>query len=126
VHGGRVTDAAFSPDGKQVVTASLDERVARLWDATIRGATTQSLRDLQGHEDVVFSAVFSPDGQRIVTTSDDKTARIWEAATGRPLSILHGIQIESTVQPLVRMASRSSPSVLTGPNAFGMSRRNEN
>ena len=31
------------------------------------------------------SAAFSPDGQRIVTASADKTARVWDAATGKPI-----------------------------------------
>ena len=38
-----------------------------------------------GHEDVVMSAAFSPDGKRIVTASEDKTARVWDAATGKPI-----------------------------------------
>ena len=32
-----------------------------------------------------LSAAFSPDGKRIVTASSDKTARVWDAATGQPI-----------------------------------------
>ena len=38
----------------------------------------------------VYSAAFSPDGTRIVTASDDKTARLWDAATGAPIGDAHG------------------------------------
>ena len=36
------------------------------------------------------SATFSPDGARIVTASGDRTARVWEAATGTEIAALRG------------------------------------
>jgi WD40 repeat protein len=47
--------------------------------------TGKETLELEGHEGTVNSAVFSPDGKRIVTASDDGTARIWDAASGRPI-----------------------------------------
>ncbi|OBS16602.1 hypothetical protein FPOA_12766 [Fusarium poae] len=39
-------------------------------------------KTLEGHGNWVRSVVFSADGQRIVSGSDDKTVKIWDAATG--------------------------------------------
>jgi WD40 repeat protein/energy-coupling factor transporter ATP-binding protein EcfA2 len=76
-----VYSAAFSPDGKRIVTASQD-KTARVWDAETGKPIGVPLR---GHEDVVYSAAFSPNGKRIVTASWDDTARIWDAETGKPI-----------------------------------------
>jgi WD40 repeat protein len=78
-----VSSAAFSPDGKRIVTASFDN-TARIWDA----ATAKEIEVLRGH--AVDSAAFSPDGKRIVTASFDNTARIWDAATAKEIAVLHG------------------------------------
>ncbi|MBI5708306.1 MAG: hypothetical protein HZC36_15085, partial [Armatimonadetes bacterium] len=43
-----------------------------------------------GHAFSVSSAVYSADGRRILTSSDDKTARVWDAGTGRELMKLEG------------------------------------
>jgi DNA-binding ferritin-like protein (Dps family) len=43
---------------------------------------------LQGHSTSVNSAAFSSDGKGIVTASDDKTARVWEAETGKEVCAL--------------------------------------
>ena len=50
----------------------------------------------------MLSAQFSPDGTRIVTASGDKTARVWDAATGKTLATLAGHEgrgVERAVQP---------------------------
>jgi WD40 repeat protein len=38
------------------------------------------------HQGAVVSAAFSSDGARVITASWDRTARIWDVATGKPLS----------------------------------------
>jgi WD40 repeat protein/serine/threonine protein kinase len=84
-HTDRVNFAAFSPDGRRIVTASHDT-TARIWDAS----TGREILQLRGHTGRVWSAVFSPDGRRVVTASFDDTARIWDAATGKELQRLTG------------------------------------
>ena len=46
--------------------------------------------ELKGHTRQVFSAGFSLCGTKIVTASGDRTARIWETASGKELLILEG------------------------------------
>jgi WD40 repeat protein len=43
---------------------------------------------LTGHSGGVMSNVASSDGRLLVTASLDKTARVWEAATGREIRVL--------------------------------------
>jgi WD40 repeat protein len=83
-HADAVRSAAFSPDGKRIVTASWD-KTARVWDAKSGKPIGEPLI---GHSGRVVSAAFSPDGRRIVTASDDKTARVWDAETGKPIGEL--------------------------------------
>jgi WD40 repeat protein len=42
---------------------------------------------LKGHTDQVWSAAFSPDGKRAVTASYDKSARLWDANTGKEAAV---------------------------------------
>jgi WD40 repeat protein/serine/threonine protein kinase len=72
---GRMWSAAFSPDGRQIVTT--DDRAAQIWDAETR----QLLFPLR-HDDTVYDAVFSTDGARLVTAAGDGAVRIWNTATG--------------------------------------------
>ena len=45
---------------------------------------------LKGHTGGILAIAFSPDGEKIVTASNDKTARIWDAKSGKELHALKG------------------------------------
>ena len=76
-HQFPVVSAAFSPDGKGVVTASMD-KTAKVW--IVESATEQFT--IRGHAEAVLDAVYSPDGTSVLTASADGTARVWDAKTG--------------------------------------------
>ena len=92
-HSKRVTSATFSPDGRQVLTASRDG-TARVWDA----ATGRATGILNRHTGAVVDAIFSPDGTQILTVSRDHTAKLWRRneETFEFLSSLEGHRDELT------------------------------
>ena len=76
-HKNDVNAVAISPDGKRIVSGSVDKTL-RLWDAT----TGQPLgQPFTGHASLVSSVAFSPDGKRIVSGSTDNTLRLWDAVS---------------------------------------------
>ena len=92
-HEDGVHLAAFSPDGRHILTASRNNQ-ARIWDAQSARPVTPPLThdstrtrgsDFQGGLHPLHAA-FSPDGRRVATGATDNTARIWDAATGEPLT----------------------------------------
>src|SRR5579872_3203261 len=54
------------------------------------GPTQPVLVVQTGHSTFINSAVFSPDGKRALTGSGDKTACLWDVASGRELRRLEG------------------------------------
>jgi WD40 repeat protein len=71
--------ATFSPDGRRILTCSSD-RTARIWDVK-----SARMIVLAGHTGECRSAVFSPGGSRTLTAGD-VTARLWDSATGQPVT----------------------------------------
>lgn len=106
-HHGPITQIAFSPDDKFILSASLDG-TTRLWSA----ADGRELRRLRPRGVGVRKAVFSPDGRRVVTAlvgdvtyvggNDNplprpqlgKQLRVWDLAEGK---LIGGLESDEPV-----------------------------
>ena len=78
-HKGWINSIAFSPDGKHLLTSSLDATAA------IRNVQTGQRQVLRGHLNRVTCACFTADGKYIATSSGDGSAKLWLVSTGDEL-----------------------------------------
>jgi WD40 repeat protein len=112
-----VNYAAFSPNGKQIVTAS-DDYTARAWLTN-----GDKLFTMEGHTDSVKSAVYSPGGGTILTAGFDGMARLWDSSSGR---FLLAIDVSTEGQKELNFAAFSpagnaSPLSVSAPKlSFGI------
>lgn len=79
--GAQVTNMAFSPDSRRVITAC-EDGTARVWDIRTSRPLTPPMR----HGKSLRLALFSPDGRMAATASDDGPVRLWDAGTGEALA----------------------------------------
>ena len=89
-----VNSAAFSPNGKRIVTGDSADRVRildsdsgkQLW-STWQGSSART----------IHSVAFSPDGKKIVTTTEDASpVAVWDAESGKILRTFSGSVYSST------------------------------
>jgi WD40 repeat protein/tetratricopeptide (TPR) repeat protein len=129
--------AAFSPDGKRILTLS-NETTAQLWDV----ATHQPVGPALEHPDPVHVVLFSRDGRTALTYRTKKpnqirkevngvtqittlpgpektTIHLWEAATGKPIG--KPIELPQTVRLLG--LSPDGGTILTGAGRVAQLRK---
>ncbi|KIJ51632.1 hypothetical protein M422DRAFT_243933 [Sphaerobolus stellatus SS14] len=100
-HNSRVVSAAYSPDGKCIVSASYDKVAIQIWDAKtgqpvgkpFKGSADKTIQawntstgqpigePLRRHNGQVSTVTYSSDGRHIVSGSEDETIRIWDIRT---------------------------------------------
>ncbi len=80
MHPSNVLAVAFHPNGRWLLTSS-DDGTVRVWDLPPR---LQPERRFHAGA-VVQDVAWSSDG-RLATAAADRTARIWDSETGKPLS----------------------------------------
>jgi WD40 repeat protein len=78
MHRNVVKEAHYAPVGDRVLAIAGVE--VRVWPTAADG-------DPIMHRDLISSATFDPAGTRILTSSYDDTARIWDAATNKPIGL---------------------------------------
>ena len=120
-HADAVSSAAFSPDGRYVITGSFD-KTARLWDAQSGAPFAAVMR----HDSPVYCVAFSPDGRRVVTGTgiwlETGVVQLWDAQTGNPVgnAMRHANNIVWSVVFSALTGSSFSREVRTGRSAYGM------
>jgi WD40 repeat protein len=101
-HSSSVWHVTFSPDGKHLATASLDNTV-KVWDAR----TCKERLTLKGPEgvtkelDMLNGVAFSPDSKRLAAASmDSRTGvKVWDAQTGAEIGNFKGLGGSVTFSP---------------------------
>ena len=90
-HTSSIMRVAWSPDGKQIATASADSEV-HVYDAQ----SGERLHRLTGHTGVVYDVAWSSDGRQLASAGTDFSVRVWNLSDENSVSfsasnLLHSI-----------------------------------
>lgn len=84
-HQGYILAIAYAPNGKTILTGSVD-KTAKLWDA----ASGNLLKNFEGHTGMVSAIAVSPDGKYMITSSKDGSVKLWDINSGKEIRNFQG------------------------------------
>ena len=95
-HTQPIQSIAWSPDGKRIVSGSMD-RTVRVWDCQKHELAFTVAR----HHQPVYAVAWSPDGKTIASAGDDMEIYLSDSSTGEQVSVFGHVGGESaTVRSL--------------------------
>jgi WD40 repeat protein len=84
-HTGRVSSIIFSPDGRILISGSVDGTI-RFWDCW----TEKEIKKLNSHAGGINSISLDKDGRTLATGSFDHTAKTWYTSSGDHIKTFRG------------------------------------
>jgi WD40 repeat protein len=84
-HKKAIQSICFSPNGKMLVSGSVDDTV-RIWSVE----TGKLDREIEAEQDGVFAVAFSPSGRTIASAGADKTIKLFKPKSGKMYARLWG------------------------------------
>ncbi len=82
-HSDTILAIAFSPDGKQLATASADKFI-KIYNTD----NWRMVRKLEGHTHHVLSIAWHYEGKSLLSASSDGTIKVWDTVEGQPTRTL--------------------------------------
>ncbi|NRB61100.1 MAG: caspase family protein [Winogradskyella sp.] len=72
-HNNSILSSKFSPNGKLILSTSLDNTI-KIWDYN----TKKLIHTFKGHSGNIYQSLFSPKGDFYITVSHDSTTKVWD------------------------------------------------